>query len=51
MTNEEILRALQRILRRWSAKKIETNEARSEIDKIVFGALVSVQPMKKEIDQ
>ena len=51
MTNEEILRALQRIIGRWKRKKLETDEARSEIDKVVFGTLFVMQPVKKETDQ
>ena len=44
MTNEEILRALQRILERWSARQLKSDEARSEVDKVVFGSLFSLPP-------
>lgn len=39
MTSEEILQALQRILERWTRKEVETEEARREIDMIVFGTI------------
>jgi len=50
VSNEEILPALQRILERWKRKRINSDEARREIDKIVFGTLFVRQPAKKEIE-
>jgi len=48
---EEILRALQRILERWSAKHIKADEARREVDRIVFGTLFAALPVKPKPDQ
>ena len=47
MKNEEILRALQKILKRWTTKELADDEARSEVDKVVFGTLFP-QLVKKE---
>jgi len=49
--SEEILRALQRILERWQRKHIKADEARREVDRIVFGTLFVGLPVTTKSDQ